>query len=120
MPTGVAGIGEVCESDDDCTTKDSFCDDGICVCNDGFVFSVSGMQCLGMIVPVPVSLSLSSCSSVNPVVTMRLKYDVSILVYHVQCIHLYSPHNVVAQHKQTTTQANKNNNQKKRQMKKKE
>jgi len=50
MSTGVAGVGEVCESDDDCTTNDSFCDDGICVCNDGFVSSVSGMACLGMIV----------------------------------------------------------------------
>ena len=29
--------------------------------------------------------SSSSCSPVNPMVTMRLKYDVSILVCHVRC-----------------------------------
>ena len=33
---------------------------------------------------------LSSCSPVNPMVTMRLKYDVSILVCHVRCLSLPS------------------------------
>jgi len=32
-----------------------------------------------------IVLLYSSCSPVNPVVTMRLKYDVSILVCHVRC-----------------------------------
>jgi len=33
----------------------------------------------------PSISSSSSCSPVNPMVTMRLKYDVSILVCHVRC-----------------------------------
>ena len=45
---GFVGIGEVCEADDDCTTKDSFCDDGICACNDGLVSSVGGTACQGI------------------------------------------------------------------------
>ena len=36
------------------------------------------------------SSSSSSCSPVNPMVTMRLKYDVFILVCHVRCPSLHS------------------------------
>jgi len=45
--TGFVGIGEVCETDTDCTVKGSFCDKGICACHDRTLATAGGTSCRG-------------------------------------------------------------------------